>query len=149
MAICYVNSPLGFVRLCGTDSALTEAKFSLERGAEEDPELLSRAKKELSEYFEGKRQEFTVTLAPEGTEFQLAVWQALFAIPYGAHRTYAELAAQIGKPRAARAVGNAVGANPCVIFLPCHRVLAKDGLGGFSCGLWRKEALLELEGIPF
>lgn len=149
MAICYVNSPLGLVRLCGTDSALTEAGFADERGAEEDPELLSRAKKELSEYFEGKRREFTVIPAPEGTEFQLAVWDELRKIPYGEHRTYAGLAAAIGRPRAARAVGNAVGANPCVIFLPCHRVLAKGGLGGFSCGIWRKKALLALEGIPF
>ncbi len=145
MAAAYVNSPLGIVRLTGSDTQLESAMFVDRRGDEDAPEQLSRAIRELTEYFSGLRQEFTLTFCPKGTEFQKAVWAALCAIPYGQTRTYAQVAQAIGHPKAARAVGNAVGANPCVIFIPCHRVLGKNSIGGFSCGLWRKEALLQLE----
>ena len=146
MAVHYVNSPLGPLRLTGTDDALTGIQAVDESGENESPELLSRTARELTEYFALTRREFTVALTPEGTEFQRAVWKTLCAIPYGKTMTYAQVAAAVGRPKAARAVGNAVGANPCLILIPCHRVTAKHGLGGFSCGVWRKELLLHLEG---
>ena len=99
------------------------------------------------EYFEKKRKEFNIFFIPMGTPFQLQVWSKMAQIPYGKIVTYGQLAAAIGQPTAARAVANAVGENPFLIFLPCHRVVAADGLGGFSAGLEAKRALLRLEGV--
>ena len=83
---------------------------------------------------------------PEGTEFQRAVWRELTTIPRGQTRTYGQIAKAIGRPQAVRAVGSACGANPLPLFIPCHRVTAKNGLGGFGSGLPWKKLLLELEG---
>lgn len=83
---------------------------------------------------------------PESTEFQRAVWNELKKIPRGQTRTYSAIAAAIGRPKAVRAVGSACGANPLPVFIPCHRVVAKNGLGGFGSGLPWKKLLLELEG---
>ncbi len=103
---------------------------------------------QLDEYFEGKRQHFTLVLNPEGTPFQLKVWSALSTIDYGATITYKALAERIGSPAAVRAVGAANGANPIPIIVPCHRVIGADGsLIGFGGGLVLKKALLKLEGI--
>jgi methylated-DNA-[protein]-cysteine S-methyltransferase len=101
---------------------------------------------QLGEYFEGRRTEFTIPLSPQGTPFQLAVWQALRRIPYGQTRSYAEIAREIGRPTACRAVGAANGRNPISIIVPCHRVIGTDGsLTGFGGGLQTKRLLLELE----
>ncbi len=106
---------------------------------------------QLSEYFDGKRKTFTVPVAPEkapmATVFRLAVWDMLAQVPYGEAVTYGELATRLGKPGAARAIGGAVGANPLLVVIPCHRVMAADGIGGFSAGLELKRALLDIEGI--
>jgi methylated-DNA-[protein]-cysteine S-methyltransferase len=108
----------------------------------------SKPKRQLAEYFAGRRRHFDLALAPSGTAFQLRVWQALRAIPYGVVTPYAAIARAVGKPGAARAVGQANGANPLPIVIPCHRVIASDrSLGGFSAGLDRKRALLAIEGI--
>ena len=107
--------------------------------------LLEQAFQELEEYLTGIRRLFTVPLAPSGTPFQRAVWRAIDAIPYARTATYAELAARIGRPTAARAVAAACGRNPVAVFTPCHRVVAADGLGGFRGGLALKQALLDLE----
>jgi AraC family transcriptional regulator of adaptative response/methylated-DNA-[protein]-cysteine methyltransferase len=109
--------------------------------------LLSRAEKELAEYFAGKRRDFTVPLHPVGTPFQRAVWNQLQQIPYGETCSYEDLAKAVKKPASAcRAVGQANGRNRIVILIPCHRVVNKDGsLGGYGGGLWRKKFLLELE----
>lgn len=108
--------------------------------------LLEQAEEELSEYFAGNRQEFTVPLKAIGTPFQEKVWQALRQIPYGSTWSYEQLANQIGQPTASRAVGLANGANPISIIIPCHRVINKDGqLGGYGGGMWRKEWLLKFE----
>lgn len=108
--------------------------------------LLEQAEEELSEYFAGNRQEFTVHLKAIGTPFQEKVWQALREIPYGSTWSYEQLATRIGQPTASRAVGLANGANPISIIIPCHRVINKDGqLGGYGGGMWRKEWLLNLE----
>jgi O-6-methylguanine DNA methyltransferase len=103
---------------------------------------------QLAEYFAGKRREFDLDLAPVGTDFQLRVWKALRAIPYGAVRNYGDIARAIGQPKAARAVGGANGCNPLPIVIPCHRVIASDGsIGGYSGGLAIKHRLLALENI--
>ena len=108
---------------------------------------LEDLKTQLLEYFSGKRRTFDVALAPRGTEFQLAVWNALLEIPYGATMTYAQLAHRIGKPNAVRAVGAANGANPIPVIIPCHRVIGSNGtLTGYGGGIERKQWLLALEG---
>jgi len=84
---------------------------------------------------------------PDGTDFQKAVWQALKTIPFGHRRTYGDIAKMVGNPKASRAVGGAVGKNPILIAVPCHRVVAQNGLGGFSAGMDLKLKLLELERI--
>jgi O-6-methylguanine DNA methyltransferase len=102
---------------------------------------------ELEEYFAGKRREFSFPLDLRGTDFQLACWHALIAIPYGETRSYADIARAIGRPHACRAVGMANNRNPVAIVVPCHRVIASDGtLCGYGGGLDIKRRLLELEG---
>ena len=113
---------------------------------EPSSELLGRAGKELLEYFQGKRKKFTLPLSPQGTEFQKKVWATLCTIPYGQTRSYGEIAAQVGNPKAARAIGGANNKNPIMIFIPCHRVVGADGsLTGFACGLEAKKYMLDLE----
>jgi O-6-methylguanine DNA methyltransferase len=103
---------------------------------------------ELEEYFAGKRRDFAFPLDLRGTDFQLACWRALLAIPYGETRSYADVARAVGKPNAFRAVGMANNRNPIAIVVPCHRVIASDGtLCGYGGGLDVKRRLLELEGI--
>jgi methylated-DNA-[protein]-cysteine S-methyltransferase len=111
------------------------------------PTAYGLLREELSEYFAGKRRTFTIPLAPKGTPFQLAVWNALLEIPYGATTSYSELAFRIGKPSAVRAVGAANGANPIPVIIPCHRVIGANGsLTGYGGGIERKQWLLALEG---
>lgn len=101
---------------------------------------------ELSEYFEGKRKEFTLPLVAPGTAFQQAVWAQLRRIPYGTTLSYEELARRVDRPGAQRAVGTANGMNRIAILIPCHRVVNKGGaLGGYGGGVWRKQRLLDLE----
>ena len=119
------------------------AGAELERGSSP---VLDQAALELDEYFAGDRTGFDVPLQLEGTDFQLAAWQALAQIPYGETRSYTEQAARIGRPTAVRAVGAANGRNPVSIVLPCHRVVGSDGaLRGFGGGLDVKEWLLRHE----
>jgi len=114
---------------------------------EPSPRALRDYVHELEEYFSGKRREFTFPLDLRGTDFQLACWRALLAIPYGETRTYADIAHAVGKPHAFRAVGMANNRNPVAIVVPCHRVIASDGtLCGYGGGLDIKRKLLELEG---
>ncbi len=102
---------------------------------------------QLEEYFAGDRRDFTFPLDLRGTDFQLACWRALLAIPYGETRTYAHIARAVGKPNAFRAVGMANNRNPVAVVVPCHRVIASDGtLCGYGGGLDVKRKLLELEG---
>jgi len=102
---------------------------------------------ELDEYFAGQRREFSFALDLRGTDFQVACWQALLAIPYGETRSYADIARVVGRPKGFRAVGMANNRNPVAIVVPCHRVIASDGtLCGYGGGLDIKRKLLELEG---
>lgn len=108
--------------------------------------LIEEARRQLEQYFAGKLRQFDLPLDLEGTVFQSRVWNGLLAIPYGETCSYSQLAQQIGAPRAVRAVGSANRANPVVIVVPCHRVIAADGsLGGYGGGLDRKQFLLGLE----
>ena len=108
--------------------------------------VLREAKRELREYFLEGRRTFDLPLGPEGTGFQTAVWEQIARIPYGHTRSYGDLAARIGRPSAARAVGAATGRNPVGIVIPCHRVVGSDGsLTGYASGLDRKRALLDHE----
>ena len=112
-----------------------------------DNKHLKETEKQLSAYFRGKLKKFTVPLDFNGTDFQKSVWAALLTIPFGETRSYSEIARQIGRPDASRAVGAANGRNPISIIAPCHRVLGSNGrLTGFAGGLEAKDELLRLEG---
>lgn len=102
--------------------------------------------KQLDRYFSGKPEDFETDLLLHGTEFQIAVWKAVYAIPFGRTTTYASIAESVGRPSAVRAAGTAIGSNPLPLIIPCHRVVASNGgLAGFGGGLDRKRFLLELE----
>jgi len=121
-------------------------RFPHRRIIEGENKLLSRVLKELRGYFEGKLKSFSIPWDPKGTLFQKRIWQALSDIPYGETRTYGEIGARIGAPKASRAVGRACNQNPIAIIIPCHRVVGKDGkLTGYSAGLEKKRWLLEFE----
>jgi methylated-DNA-[protein]-cysteine S-methyltransferase len=108
--------------------------------------VLALARRQLTEYFAGARQQFNLPLRQPGTPFQSRVWQALTEIPYGSTCSYGDIAKRLGQPQGMRAVGMANGRNHIPILVPCHRVVNSNGsLGGFSSGLWRKQKLLELE----
>lgn len=119
---------------------------TLEDAIVNETELLKEAGRQLQSYFAGERKEFDLPLAPVGTEFMRRVWDALCEIPYGETRCYQEIAQHISNHKASRAVGLANNRNPIPIFIPCHRVIGKNGkLTGFRSGLNLKKRLLELE----
>ena len=147
-------SPIGeLLLLADDDGRVTGCYVEAERGApapedtwRRDPGPSRRAAEQLEAYFDGERTTFDLELAPSGTDFQLEVWQRLSEIPYGETVSYREIAEQVGRPHASRAVGQANGRNPISIIVPCHRVIAADGtLGGYGWGLPRKRWLLDLE----
>ncbi len=114
--------------------------------AEQDDEILERTRQQLDEYLNGNRKQFYTPLLMVGTDFQKSVWNALVRVPYGATSTYLQIAKDIGKGKAVRAVGNANRANPISIIIPCHRIIGSDGeLVGYGGGLALKERLLKLE----
>ncbi|MCX5689282.1 MAG: methylated-DNA--[protein]-cysteine S-methyltransferase [Planctomycetota bacterium] len=148
-----VQSPVGPIRLTSNGGALTHLSM-LDEGdpaalvAADSCEILDLAATELAAYFQGTLRTFTVPLAPQGTEFQQRVWNCLTQIPYGTTISYLELATRAGNAKAIRAVGAANGRNPIGLIIPCHRVIGANGtLVGYSGGLWRKVALLKLEGV--
>ena len=150
------DSPVGELLLISNGEALsalhmTAGKYVPAVNADwlraEQP-VLTQTRRELDEYFDGKRHVFSMPLAPSGTAFQKQAWIALTKIPFGEKRTYGQQAAIIGRPKAARAIGAANGKNPIGIIVPCHRVIGADGtLTGYAGGLHNKEFLLKLEGI--
>lgn len=155
LASATLPSPVGPLTLIANAEGMVAVLWENERpgrvpldgdvGSDTMP-ILQEAKRQLAEYFNGRRQTFDLPLAAKGTPFQSKVWKALTAIPYGTTRTYAEIARQIGRHRAVRAVGAAIGRNPLSILVPCHRVIGSNGkLTGFAGGLPRKAILLELE----
>ncbi len=154
-----VPSPLGPIVLAATDEALVGLWFDGQRHQPDASRwqqtsahpLLALASTQLSDYLTGRRSQFELPLSlAGGSAFEQAVWRALQDIPWGGTCSYSALAAAIGRPKAARAVGAAVGRNPLGIIVPCHRVLGTGGaLTGYAGGLARKVALLQLEGAAF
>lgn len=146
----YYTTVIGRIGIVEEDGRITNVFF----GHTVEPDLfelmetamLKMAAAQLTEYLQGSRKAFELPLAPEGTEFERAVWDALLTIPYGETRSYGEIAAQLGKPKASRAVGRANGRNPVSIFIPCHRVIGADGSAtGYAGGTELKLRLLALE----
>ena len=153
---CVMSSPVGQLSLIASGEGLaavlwqndspTRVQVRAEREDASHP-VLADAVRQLAEYFEGRRTQFSIPLDPTGTPFQHRVWQALNTIPFGETRSYREIAHQIGHPTAVRAVGAANGRNPISIITPCHRVIGSSGrLIGFAGGLDTKAYLLTLEG---
>ena len=149
----YLESPIGNLLLAGDGANRVELGFPAGTGARRhrpewirDAAVFTVVRVQLAEYFAGERRLFTIPIAPQGTDFQLRVWEALRSIPYGETISYGELARWIGKPTASRAVGAANGRNPIPIIIPCHRVIGGNGsLVGFGGGLSVKQKLLSLE----
>ncbi|HDR1022686.1 TPA: methylated-DNA--[protein]-cysteine S-methyltransferase [Pasteurella multocida] len=155
---CYYSSPVGRLLMLCQNEKLTNLDFEQEQIPpnptwifDENRPLFLQVKQALSRYFAGEKETFqSIPLAPQGTEFQCQIWQALQQIPYGQHSSYGDLAKQINHPKAVRAVGGAVGRNPISIIIPCHRILGKaQTLTGFGGGLPTKRHLLQLEQIPY
>lgn len=149
--VLYYPSPVGLLRLSADEEGLCEVHFvgtETEPDTDTENELLRRTARELDEYFAGQRRDFDIPLSLHGTPFQRRVWEALLQIPYGETRSYAEVAAMAGSPKAFRAVGMANHNNPVSILVPCHRVInTGGGLGGYGGGLDVKRFLLQLEGL--
>jgi methylated-DNA-[protein]-cysteine S-methyltransferase len=156
MLYCTIDSPLGELLLAGDGKSLSR----LHMHAQPDPSWTANdrgfagARAQLEEYFAGRRRDFDLPLSPAGTPFELEVWRALREIPYGQTVSYGALAASLGRPDAARAVGAANGRNPIAVIIPCHRVIGANGsLTGYGGGLERKRLLLDLEAgvlaLPF
>src|SRR5918992_3148830 len=143
-----IESPIGELLLAGDGPALSAIHMSgtPSPGWRRDRGALREPADQLRAYFAGELREFDLRLAPHGTPFQREVWSALRDIPYGGTISYAELAAAVGRPHAARAVGAANGRNPIAVVIPCHRVIGASGaLTGYGGGLGRKRLLLDLE----
>lgn len=144
------DSPIGKLLLVESDNKVI-SKVLLEEKPNETlinlkTPLLKKLKEELFEYFEGNRKEFSVPFAQELTPFQKEVYDVLAQVSYGYTLTYGDIAYLLGKEKGARAVGNALGKNNILILVPCHRVLAKGSIGGFTGGVKTKEKLLKIEG---
>ncbi len=151
-----IASPIGPLTLVGDGEALAGLYFDghlrtpriTDLGPRDD-DGFEAAKRQLGEYFAGTRREFDLELAPRGSAFEKQVWALLTKIPYGETRTYGQLAAELGDPGAAQAVGNANGWNPISVVVPCHRVVGTSGgLTGYAGGLTRRRFLLSLEEPP-
>src|ERR1700744_1430873 len=147
--VAFYHSPVGILRLGGTEHYISEISFldQMPAGAEThlNP-LLQQCQEQLMEYFQGLRRAFDLPVHQEGSEFQQRVWGDLMGIPYGRTISYMDLAKRVGDPKSVRAVGTTNGKNRIAIVLPCHRVIgSKNDLGGYGGGLWRKRWLLEHE----
>ena len=141
-----IDSPVGRLTISATPEAIVSIAWGGGAGGEPNA-LLVEAKRQLEAYFAGRLREFDLPLSPAGSRFEQRVWEAMRRIPRGQTRSYGELAMEVGS--APRAIGRACGKNPIPIVIPCHRVLARGGLGGYSggAGLPTKTWLLELEGV--
>jgi methylated-DNA-[protein]-cysteine S-methyltransferase len=145
------DSPLGEILVCADEQGLHRLVLAAEETpdppeAQRDDAAFDDVRVQVLGYLAGRRRQFSLELAPGGSDFQRQVWAALVRIPYGETRTYGDLARRLGRDGAARAIGAANGANPLPLLIPCHRVVAADGLGGYSGGTVLKQRLLVLEG---
>ncbi len=150
MEEAFIRSPLGVLKIIVKNESVLSVKkvpsFCYKKV--QTSFYMKKVIKELGDYFASVRTKFHIHLRPQGTDFQKKVWKKLMEIPYGRTLSYSEVACKIGHPKAFRAVGRACGKNPCLILIPCHRVVAKQGcLGGFSIGLKNKKYLLSHENV--
>jgi len=155
------ESPVGTIWAASTEAGMFQLDFarpesvfldSIKRRIDArivaDRDRFSTLRRMMADYFNGRKVTFEMPLDLRGTEFQKAVWRAIYRIPYGKLSSYGKLAVEVGKPKAARAAGNAVGDNPISMVIPCHRVVRSDGsLGGYGGGLDLKCRLLGIEGV--
>ena len=144
----YLQTSIGRIRfILDKDRQLVRIDLNVPPPSEvQNVSLFENVFTQFSEYFEGTRRDFTLPLCLNGRAFEMRVWKALLKIPYGEMRSYGEIAAACGNPKAARAVGQAVHRNPLPIIIPCHRVVGASNLGGYAGGLAIKRFLLRLEG---
>lgn len=145
---CFFKTPIGTARIVGNQEGISEISVLNEEADSTQlvPEVLLECVKQLTEYFEGERKNFSIKINPKGTEFQKTVWDELLNIPFGKRTTYMKQTLKLGNEKAIRAVASANGKNPIWIVIPCHRVVGTDGsLTGYASGLWRKKWLLEHE----
>ena len=142
-----LQTPIGFVRIAADESGICSITFQSEPDIEPIPSrLTSQAIEQLRSYFHGELREFSLSLSPSGTAFEISVWNNLIHVPYASTCTYLDIAHRLNNPKAVRAVGRANGTNPIAIVIPCHRVVGADGsLVGYSGELWRKRWLLDHE----
>lgn len=143
-----ISSPIGLLYITGDDEGVKEVTFLTDNQPISTiiPDSLSTCVAQLSEYFDGKREDFDLKLNPQGTEFQRKVWEILLEIPFSKTRSYLEQSKVFGDVKAIRAVASANGKNPIAIIIPCHRVIGSDGsLTGYAGGKWRKQWLLNHE----
>lgn len=148
METAFIHTPLGIAKLEGDEDGLASITVLDDKLPVSDviPEVLEEAVYQLGEYFDGRRQTFSLNLNPTGTEFQKRVWDALQEIPFGKTVSYLQLSKALGDVKAIRAVASANGKNPLWIVIPCHRVIGSDGsLIGYAGGLHRKKWLLNHE----
>ena len=146
----FYKSEIGFLKAIGSDDGLHELEFTDLKSApcSEVPACLKECFGQLDEYFSGELKNFSLTLNPQGTDFQKNVWRELLKIPFGRTTSYLNIATALGNKKALRAVGAANGQNRIPIIIPCHRVIGSDGsLIGFGGGIWRKEWLLKHEKL--
>lgn len=151
MSVACMPSPLGLIELVADERGISSLEFvNAPRYDTVWSAPIELAFAQLDEYFSGQRREFDLPLGLRGSPFEMRVWEQLCKIPYGQTVSYGDVARAIGNPRAARAVGLAVGKNPLAIVVPCHRVIGRDGkLVGYGGELWRKAWLLKHEGCAF
>jgi len=145
------HSQIGFLEVVGNPKGILTITFGADEFETDRnlPACMTQCLRQLTEYFKGRRQKFSIPLILEGTDFQKAVWRQLQKIPFGQIASYGDIARAVGSPRAFRAVGNANNKNPIPLIIPCHRVIGSDGkLVGFGGGIWRKAWLLEHEQSP-
>lgn len=152
MFFSYHSTPLGELELCANDIGLLSLLFvktekhELQKKEIKENIIISNSKVQLNDYFDGKLTSFDLPLAPNGTEFQVKVWNELQKIQYGNTINYMDLAKRLGDPKSIRAAASANGKNPIAIIIPCHRVIGTNNeLTGYSGDLWRKQWLLEHE----
>ncbi len=139
----YLDSPLGVLEIISSGKGITRLGFVKKKKTSSYNKALSECRKQLVEYFKGKRKKFSVPLDVSGSDFEEKTWRELKRIPYGKTRSYKEIALRVNNNAASRAIGNANGKNCVPIIIPCHRVISNNGsLGGYSSGLWRKKWLL-------
>lgn len=148
MKTAFLKSPIGVLEITGNEKGISAVQFTEETNIPSIliPNCLQDCVTQLNAYFAGERNQFSVTLQPQGTEFQKQVWQSIQEIPFGNTRSYKEQSHALKNPKAIRAIANANGKNPILILIPCHRIIGSEGnLTGYAGGLARKKWLLNFE----